>query len=58
MQYKVALEMIQEVVQRKDDDEQTTVDSDKEKEAVVKKRDAQFSVDDFLRDGKRRDQGA
>lgn len=53
MQYKIALKMIQEVVQRKDDDEKTTVDGDKEKEKVVEKSHAKMSADDFLKQGKR-----
>ena len=57
MQYKVALEMIQEVVQPKDDDEKPILDGDKEEEEVVEKRDAKMSADDILRDRKRRDQG-
>ena len=47
MQYKVALEMIQEVVQPKDDDEKPILDGDKEEEEVVEKRDARTSADDF-----------
>lgn len=57
MQYKVALEMIQEVVQPKDDDEKPILDGDKEEEEVVQKRDIQLSADDVLRDRKKRDQG-
>lgn len=58
MRHKIAIEMIQEVVQRKDDDdEQTTVDTYKEKEPVVKKRDARMSVDDFAIARKRREKG-
>ncbi|MDE3257138.1 MAG: hypothetical protein OYM47_04820 [Gemmatimonadota bacterium] len=57
MQYKVALEMIQEVVQPEEDDEEPILDGDKEKEEVVEKRDAQLSADDFQTDRKRRDQG-
>ena len=53
MQYRVALEMIQEVVQRKGDDEKTTEDGDKEEEEVVEKSDAKMFADDFLRRGKR-----
>lgn len=58
MQYKVALEMIQEVVERKDADdvEKTIVEVDKEEE-VTASRDGKMSADDFLRDRKRRDQG-
>ena len=59
MQYKVALEMIQEVVERKDDDndEKTFEEGDDEEEEVVEKRDAKMSADDILRDSERRDQG-
>ena len=53
MHYKIALEMIQEVVQRKDDDEETTVDGGKEEEEVVEKRDAKLTADEFLRERKR-----
>ena len=53
MQYKIALEMIQEVVQRKDDDAKTTGDGDREAEEVVEKPDAKISADDFLRERKR-----
>ena len=57
MQYKVALEMIQEVVQPKGDDEEPILDGDKEEEEVLEKRDAKMSADDILRNKKRRDQG-
>lgn len=57
MQYKVALEMIQEVVQPKDDDEEPILDGDKEEEEVVEKRDARMSVDDFAIARKRREKG-
>lgn len=53
MQYKIALEMIQEVVQRKDDDEQTTADGDKEEEEVVEKPDVKLIADEILRESKR-----
>ncbi len=55
MQYKIALKMIQDVVQRKDDanDEETFVDGGRDVEEVVEKPDAKIFADDFLRDRKR-----
>lgn len=58
MQYKVALEMIQEVVQPKDDDKKPILDGDKEEEEVVEKRDARMSADDFPIERRRRENGA
>ena len=59
MRHKIAIEMIQEVVQRKDDDndEKTFEEGDEDEGEVVVKPDAEMSASDFLRDRKRRGQG-
>lgn len=59
MQYKVALEMIQEIVERKDDDndEKTFEEGDEKEGEVVEKRDAKMPVDDFAIARKRREKG-